>query len=164
MQRTHSRAGLVSSLLMLAALAGAGCGDDGLEAVSAQLAEIESEVERARTEVERSDAQASQAGDALEQAREALEEAEQRLADARQRVAKAASDAAVFRAVQQRLLDEADLKGVAISARVQRRTVTLEGSVPNETLKKRAQEVASGATGVETVINQITVDVAAPPR
>ncbi len=164
MQTTRRRAGLVFSLLMLAALAGAGCGDDGLEAVSAHLAEIESEVEQARMDVERSDAQASQAGDALERARASLEEAEQRLADARERVAKAANDAVVFRAVQRRLLDEEDLEGVAISARVQRRTVTLEGSVPNETLKKRAQEVASGATGVETVINQITVDVAAPPR
>ena len=164
MQRTRSRASLLSCLLMLAALAGVGCGDDGLEAVSAQLAEIESEVEQARMEVERSDTEASKAGDALERAREALEEAEQRFADARKRVAKAASDAVVFRAVQQRLLDEADLEGVAISARVQRRTVTLEGSVPNELLKKRAQEVALDATGVETVINQITVDVAAPPR
>ncbi len=163
MQRTR-RAGLVSSLLMLAALAGSGCGDDGLEAVSAQLAEIESEVEQARVEVERSDAEASKAGNALERAREALEEAEQRFADASKRVAKAASDAVVFRAVQQRLLDDGDLEGVAISARVQRRTVTLEGSVPNEALKKRAQGVASGATGVETVINQITIDVAAPPR
>ncbi len=163
MQRTR-RAGLVSSLLTLAALVGAGCGDDGLEAVSVQLGEIESEVEQARVNVEQADAQASQAGDALERAREALGEAEQRLADARERVAKVASDAVVFRAVQQRLLDEGDLAGVAISARVQRRTVTLEGNVPNETLKKRAQEVASGATGVETVINQISVDVAAPPR
>lgn len=163
MQRTR-RAGLASSLLMLAVLAGSGCGDDGLEAVSAQLAEIENEVDQARIEVERRDAEASQAGDALERARETLEEAEQRFADARKRVAKAASDAVVFRAVQQRLLDDGDLEGVAISARVQRRTVTLEGSVPNELLKKRAQEVASGATGVETVINQITVDVAAPPR
>jgi osmotically-inducible protein OsmY len=163
MQRTR-RAGLVLSLLMLAVLAGSGCGDDGLEAVSAQLTEIESEVDQARIEVERRDAEASQAGDALERAREALEEAEQRFADASERVAKAASDAVVFRAVQQRLLDDGDLEGVAISARVQRRTVTLEGSVPSEALKLRAQEVASGATGVETVINQITIDVAAPPR
>lgn len=136
-------------------------GEDDLAAASAEVAQIEQEVAEARTAVEEAEAEAATANEVVVAARATLEAAEARLAGAREQVAKQANDAVVFHAVQRRLLDDSDLEGVAISARVQKRIVTLDGSVPNETLKKRAEEVAAGTTGVETVINQITVEVAA---
>jgi osmotically-inducible protein OsmY len=143
---------LVAAAALLAA-----CGGGGLEEASEEQKAMQSKVAEARTRVEARQQEAEQAHRALEQARKDLEAAEQRLAAARAEVAKEANDAVLFRSVQQRLLDAGELEGVAISARVQKRVVTLEGSVPSETLKMRAEEIAANTTGVETVINQIAV-------
>jgi len=145
-------------LVVACALLVAACGGDGgLEAASEQLAQMEQKVEAARTRVEAREAEARSAEQALKEARDTLAQVEKQLADARARVAKQANDAVLFRSVQQRLLDDAKLRGVAISARVQKRVVTLEGSVPSEELKTRAEQVAAQTTGVETVVNQIAV-------
>jgi len=132
-------------------------GDDGLEAASQELAQMEQKVQAAQAQVEAREAEARSAEDALKDARDVLAKAEKQLAEARARVAKQANDAVLFRNVQQRLLDDGKLRGVAVSARVQKRVVTLEGTVPSEELKTRAEQVAAQTTGVETVVNQIAV-------
>lgn len=167
MSRTRLRLplrGICSILALSLASALVACGDSDLEAATAEVAAIEARVEQARAEVERADATASEADEAQERARATLEQAEQQLADARQRVDLQTGDATLFRNVQQQLLDEDDLEGVAVTARVKRRVVTLEGNVPNERLKQLAEQIASSTTGVASVVNQITIDVAAPPE
>ncbi len=138
------------------------CGGDGLEAASQELEAIQAEVEQARAELRTREGEAQAATASLERAQANLERAEKRLVAARDRVEEATNDTVLFRAVQQRLLDESDLDGVAITARVERRTATLDGSVPHEKLKKLAEEIAQQTRGIETVVNRITVDVAAP--
>lgn len=158
--KPRTRTSLLVALATAFLLSACG-GDDGLEAASEELSEIQEEVAEARAAVEERKAKADEAEEALEAARETLARAEAKLAEARADVAKAANDAVLFRTVQQRLLDDSRLEGVAISARVQKRVVTLEGSVPSEELKRRAEKVAADTTGVATVVNQITVQVAA---
>lgn len=146
---------LVSAAALLAA-----CGGDDLEAASEELREMEQRVEQARARVGSREADARAADDALREAREALDRAEEKLRSARERVAKQVDDAKLFRAVQKRLLDDARLRDVAISARVQQQVVTLEGEVATPQQKQRAEEIAARTTGVETVINQIEVRAA----
>lgn len=159
--RTRTRSVLSLAFAVCAAAALGACAEDGLEAASQKLEAVQADVDRARAEMEAKDAVAAEAGEALERAREELERAEQRLADARERVEDETNDTALFRAVQRRLLDESDLDGVAITARVERRTATLDGTVPSPELKKLAEEIAKQTRGIETVVNRISVDVAA---
>ncbi|MGH0030155.1 MAG: BON domain-containing protein [Myxococcota bacterium] len=160
------RSRLVPALCaLLASLLLAACGgEDSLEAAREQLAQIKQEVADAEEEVRMREENAAKANEALETARKTLAEARRRLAEADTAVAQAAKDPVLFRAVQQRLLDAPELEGLAVSARVQNRVVTLEGSVPDEAEKARAEEIAAGTTGVETVVNQIRVTAPVPAR
>ena len=151
--RSLCRALVLSAALLLFAA----CGDGGLEEATEQFEEMQARVAEARSRVEAHEAEAKRAEAALARSREELAAAEKRLAEARAAVAKEANDAVLFRTVQQRLLDDDDLEGSAVSARVQKRVVTLEGSVPSERMKERAEKIATETAGVETVINQISV-------
>ncbi len=158
----RTRKPLLSFLALALALGLAACGGgDPLEEASAQVERVQRDVETARGLVERREEELEKAREALEEAREDLAEIETELADARQGVEEAVSDNDLFRAVQSALLEDAELEGHAISARVTQRVVTLEGTVPSEEVKSRAETIASQALGVATVVNQIRVE--APP-
>lgn len=161
-RRRMTIAGLAATVLLPLALL-AGCGDDGLEKAREELARIETRVERAREAFEQRRREVDRAESALQQARRDLEKAEQQLAEARADIAERADDALLFREVQGRLLEHEDLEEVAISARVDDRVVTLEGSVPSESEKRLAGEIAREVAGVESVVNRIEIDVATPP-
>jgi len=148
--------------LSFALLGLAGCGGDAsLEEASAKVERVASDVDSARKLVERREGELQEAMEALEEARQELAAIETELSEARQSVEEAVSDNELFRAVQSALLEEEDLESHAISARVAQRVVTLEGNVPTEELKGRAEQIASEALGVATVVNQIRVE--APP-
>jgi hypothetical protein len=59
--------------------------------------------------------------------------------------------------VNKKLLDDRELSTYPITVKVENGTATLEGSVPAEDLKTRAQKVASTVKGVRGVINNITI-------
>ena len=114
-----------------------------LEEASAQAERVARDVETARGLVERREGELKDAMAALEEAREELAAIETELAEARKNVEEAVSDNDLFRTVQQALLEDPDLEAHAISARVKQRVVTLEGTVPEEAIKTRAEAIAA---------------------
>ncbi len=136
-------------------------GSGGLEKASAQAERVARDVEAARDRVERRESELKDSMAALEEARQELAAIETELAEARKNVEEAVSDNELFRTVQQALLEDEELAAHAISARVTQRVVTLEGTVPSDELKGRAEEIASQALGVSTVVNQIRIEAPA---
>jgi hypothetical protein len=59
--------------------------------------------------------------------------------------------------VNRKLLDDRQLSPYPITVKVENGTATLEGSVPTEELKTRAEKVTSTIKGVRGIINNITV-------
>lgn len=150
------------ALLGLVACAG---GDDqpDLQEASAEVERVERDVEAARDRVAQRQEAVQEANVALEEAQRELAEIEAELSNARESVENAISDADLFRGVQSALLEDPSFQDLAISARVAQRVVTLEGLVPNETLKQTAEEIAAGTLGVATVVNQIRVETPEAP-
>ena len=161
-QKARSRARAVPSAiaLALAILLGA-CGEPSPEA---QLADARQQLERARQEVASAEARHQDAQRKLERAREArdqaaeaLRRAKAELARARKEVGRFATDDAIFRSVQKRMLEDEKLSEVAIPVRVEKGVVVLTGTVPEKSLAKRAEELAREASGVIEVRNRIEV-------
>jgi osmotically-inducible protein OsmY len=146
-------------------LAAAGCGSDSpeqelKEATAAVVAKRES-VQKAREEVEARQQVVDEARKELEAAKSELRIQEQELRDAESRVGRKATDATLFRSVQRSLLDDAELDDLAIAVQVTKGVVTLQGTVPDEKDRARAEEVASATPGVVNVENRI--ELASPP-
>lgn len=59
--------------------------------------------------------------------------------------------------VNRKLLDDKQLSPYPITVKVENGTATLEGSVPTEELKTRAEKVTSTVKGVRDILNNITV-------
>jgi len=59
--------------------------------------------------------------------------------------------------VNQKFLDDSQLKTYTIDAQVDNGVVTLSGEVPSNELKMRAEKLATTVKGVRSVINRITV-------
>lgn len=136
----------------------------GAEPPEKQLAQARHELEQARGEVkslermvEDKKAAVRDAEKALQHAREELDQAERELATARRKIDRRATDVALFRAVQSRLLESGALREVAIRAEVQDGVVTLQGEVGDEALSQEAVEIARSVTGVDQVVDGIRV-------
>jgi osmotically-inducible protein OsmY len=151
--------GLATALAVLA------CGDSDpevdLEQASQAVEEARVQVEKARETVETRESEVKEAEERLSEARSALREAESEFAQREAVVNRSATDAVLFRAVQQRLLEDGDLSKVAIAARVSKGVVTLSGSVPNAKLRDQAVEIARTTPGVGSVESRIEVPVSA---
>ncbi|MEM7409746.1 MAG: BON domain-containing protein [Myxococcota bacterium] len=162
---TPRRLGLLSLACVLAL--GTACAEKSSEEkileANEKVERIQRDVELAQKAVEREVGELATAQEELAEAQEWLREAQERLSNAEVAVAEAADDAYLFRAIQQALLEDASLEKLAISARVRDRVVTLEGSVPKEAQRTRAEEVAAKTLGVERVENRVTVQAPAPP-
>lgn len=163
-RRARHRRGSASGALVLGlalALGGAaGCGDDATQ----RWQEAKEELEEARKAVREAEAVVEKRRKALEEAeamlaraKEREREARARLDAARSEVSEEATDAVLFRAVQERLLEDEKLEDVAISAQVSDGVVTLRGEVPAPELRDRAIEIARGVPGVVDVQSQIRV-------
>jgi osmotically-inducible protein OsmY len=131
--------GLRGVLVVAGLAAGCGGGDDEDFRLAAQA------LTAARESVE------------LAEAERQLREAEERLSDAESRVDLKTTDAALFRAVQKRLLEDERLRDVAIDADVRRGVVELRGSVPDERTAAAAVEVARSVPGVMRVESRVNV-------
>jgi osmotically-inducible protein OsmY len=144
------------------------CGEPDLEELLGEatrgVAEAERGVEQARAAVEHEEDALEKAQSKLAAAVEELGEAEDEFDAAKDRLAEVADDTYLFRAVQTALLAEPELDGLAISASVQDRVVTLNGHVPELALRKKAGEIARSTLGVERVDNKVTVEPPAPSK
>jgi osmotically-inducible protein OsmY len=155
-------------LATLAALAtiGLACGEPDPEELLGEatrgVAEAKRGVEQAQAAVEREEDALEKAQGKLADAVDELGEAEDELKAAKDRLAAVADDTYLFRAVQTALLAEPELDGLAISASVEERVVTLHGRVPKLALRKKAGEIARSTLGVESVDNKVTVEPPAP--
>lgn len=109
----------------------------------------------ARAEVERLERRVRQAEQELEDARAELARAREALAAAEHGPAR--SDAAIFRDVQRRLLEDPALARVAIRADVDDGVVVLHGRVPDRDTARTAGAVAAGVDGVVRVESRIAV-------
>jgi len=164
MPPTPSRQRLRRSLAVALIVACAGllaCGEPTREAklrdAQEELVDAEAELERAREELETRQRAYDAAVEAREQAQDKVRKAESRLEAARNSVGLYATDDVLFRAVQQKLLEDEKLRGVAIAATVHEARVTLSGDVPDAALRDRAVEVASKVPGVVQVTSEIRV-------
>jgi osmotically-inducible protein OsmY len=150
----------LSTLLLLAA----GCGGESqeqelAEATAAVVAKREA-VEEARGAVETRQQEVNQAQKDLEAARGELQIREQALTEAESHVGLKATDVTLFRSVQRRLLDDEELGDLAIAAQAKRGAITLQGTVPDEEARARAEEVARTTPGVFSVENRIELESA----
>ena len=159
--RSRGRRAARRALLVAAALALGSCGESPeqrLERVSLELEGVRSAALRAQQHAQQREQSFERAKAELEQARKAQREAELALAEAESRVDLRGVDDLIFRLVQERLLEDKDLEGVAIRASVARGVVTLEGEVPSASLRERALGIAQTTTGVSRVRDSIRVE------
>jgi osmotically-inducible protein OsmY len=156
-------AALFTCTLLL--FASAGCGgesqEQALEKATATLAAAREAVEEARAVVESRQQAVDEARGELEAAASELREREKALREAESRVGLKATDATLFRSVQRRLLEDEALDDLAIAARVTKGVVTLQGIVPDEQARSRAEELVLATPGVVNVENRI--ELASPP-
>jgi hyperosmotically inducible periplasmic protein len=81
----------------------------------------------------------------------------QKMAAASNQVATAVDDSALTAKVKAALIAEPGLKSLDISVDTKNAAVTLSGSVDSVASRDRAKEVASGVSGVATVVDQMTI-------
>ena len=156
--------------VLTAALAGVvvtGCGEptqeELLQAATDALAVAEAEVEEASAELALREEELALAQAARDQAAERLRDGERTLAESREQVGLHATDGLLFRKVQQALLEDEELKDVAVSARVDDGVVTLTGEVPDDATRERANAVARAVPGVAEVKTLLQVPAPEPP-
>jgi len=156
-------AGLPAAALVcaLAVFGAGGCGESDRESAFREAAEYLDQardaVTAAREEVDERTLAAEQTREELAEAQETLLRAEQELAKARARVGVHATDDVLFREVQTRLLDDDQLEGLAIAARVEKGIVTLSGQASSNEQRERAAELAAAIPGVLGVDNRIAI-------
>jgi len=143
------------------ALVASGCGERekrgaAARAPSEAVVAAQAELEAARQAVVARKQAVSAAEQALAEAEKRAEAAAEGVAAAKQ-AAEIGSDAALFRAVQSRLLEDDALKQVAVSATVRNAQVTLTGRVPEASLRDRALAIARETPGVRAVESEIEV-------
>jgi osmotically-inducible protein OsmY len=150
------------STLILAAV---GCGGDSqeqkLQEATAAVEAKQEAVQEAREEVEARQQVVDEARKKLEEAESELRTREQALRDAQSQVGLTATDATLFRSVQRRILDDPELDDLAVAVQASKGVITLQGAVPDEDARARAEEVARATPGVLNVENR--VEVVAPP-
>jgi osmotically-inducible protein OsmY len=143
----------------------AGCGGDSqekeLKAATAAVEAKREAAQKAREEVEARQQVVDEARKKLEEAESELRTREQALRDAQSQVGLTATDATLFRSVQRRILDDPELDDLAVAVQASKGVITLQGAVPDEDARARAEEVARATPGVLNVENR--VEVVAPP-
>lgn len=168
MLRTN-RSPLFILLLTLPLFAVVACSDSSpdetLEAEAADVREAREAQRGAAEAVADATEQFAQRRKELEAAEEALVAARRDLkaaraivSDERRELEQAATDTAVFRLVQSRLLEDADLAAAAIMSSVNDGQVTLMGDVDTPGQKAHAEQIAAGTPGVLRVRNLIEVE------
>ena len=168
MSRPHTPVFSLAALLALSTLlfVAAGCGEDSqeqaLEEATAAVVAKREAVEEAREAVEARQQAVDEARKELEAAQSELRTLQQALGEAEARMGLKATDAALFRSVQRRLLDDEELDDLAIAAEAAKGVIALRGTVPDQEARARAEEIARATPGVVAVENRI--EVVPPPE
>lgn len=123
---------------------------DRIENVSEEIADTRSELDVRRAAVRNAEQE-------LASARSELRKLQRKLAKERTDLDNTASDTAIFRLLQTRLLDDDVLASEAINLFVLDGTVVLYGDVSSEEKKQRAADIAAEVPAVATVRNFIDV-------
>ena len=167
MSRHHPPVLSLAVLFALSTLlfAAVGCGGDSqeqkLQEATAAVEAKQEALQEAREEVEARQQVVDEARKKLEEAESELRTREQALRDAQSQVGLTATDATLFRSVQRRILDDPELDDLAVAVQASKGVITLQGAVPDEDSRARAEEVARATPGVLKVENRI--EVVAPP-
>lgn len=141
--------------LCLITACGADPPEERLDEAGESLEDAREERSEARNELESARARVAAAEQELHDARRALRDAEKRVAAAGSRVEQRATDVALFRAVQSRILRAEPLEEEAIGVRVEQGVVTLQGRVSDPDARDVALEVARSTPGVERVRDRL---------
>lgn len=154
--------------LALAALGpgAGGCGDDAPEERLAEAQQAvnraEAETKQAEREVERLRSRVASREAEVERAERALAESQEALREAAARVEERATDVALFRAVQTRLLEDDTLEPYAVSASVEDGVVTLHGAVETYDEADHAARIARETFGVIGIRNRLRIAESVP--
>jgi septal ring factor EnvC (AmiA/AmiB activator) len=151
-------AALAAPVLVLGLLACSESEEERLARAAKHVTSAREELERAREDLAKRSTAADEANQALAAARDRVAEAEARLQSAEASDELKVSDETLFRATQERLLEEDDLEDVAIKATVNQGVVVLSGRVPDEKLRDRAVEVARETPGIVGVESRIEIE------
>lgn len=156
-------------VVMIAAILALGACEP--EEPESRLKQAAGQVDQAKEKVQSARENVAEAKDELGSLQQAVDEAQQQLAQARKKLRRRqeqlaenrdrlhsfASDTAIFRLLQTRLLDEPSLSTAAVSADVINGRVTLRGEVESTAQKETAGKIAAGTPGVEEVRNLVDV-------
>lgn len=155
-------------LALLLAACGADTPEARLEAqaedvadAEARIADVREEIGDTENELEVRRAAVAEAQKALADARSDLRRLQKKLAAEREALDTTATDTAIFRLLQKRLLEDELLADAAINIFVLDGTVVMYGDVDADDRKARAGDLAANTPGVENVRNFIDVNATA---
>ena len=163
---THSiRIVALLSILGLA-LGTLGCGDpspeEQLADATQELATAAQAKEGAKTALDQLDQRLADAQAARDKAAEAYEGAVDRWREAKDAVGQFATDEVLHQQVNRALLDAEELQDATITARVDRRVVTLIGGATEQADIETAKTLADEIPGVVRVTSQVVLESANP--
>ena len=151
---------IVIACLMLAALIVAGCSESPQEKYNDATSHL-NDAKKARKQAQDKVADAREkvqdARKNLREAQDKLQQARQKVISATQAVNKTVNDEVLFRTLQKKLLDNDEFSKAAISVGVDKRVVTLPGTVPDEKTHKQAVQAVRNQPGVASVNDQLQV-------
>ncbi len=101
--------------------------------------------------------QRAPAGSTQAKVDQAATKVENAVSNAADKTAAATDDAAITAKVKAALLAEPGLKSMQINVDTSSATVTLSGNVDTADMRERAKQVASGTSGVKSVVDQMTI-------
>ncbi len=141
-----------------------GCGDpspeERLAEATQELAAATQAKEGAKTALDQLDQRLADAKAARDKAAEAHEAAVDRWREAKDAVGEFATDEVLHQQVNRALLDSAELQDATITARVDRRVVTLTGEAHSQDDVETAKTLADGIPGVVRVTSQVVLESA----
>lgn len=166
------RVAIAAGLAACALAAGApllfGCGESGapetrLEDAGERLTDAREDASEAHGELREARQRLEAAEAEVQDARKAVRAAEKRVLSARALVERRATDVALFRGIQARLLDAESLSDEAIMVRVDDGVVSLEGTVSDAAARETALALVESTPGVSLVRDRLALASRAEP-
>lgn len=150
---------LLLALVALLALptCDAGTPESRLKAAAEDLEDAREDASDAQAELEQALADLRRVEDELDAARRRVRSAQKEVLSREVRVRQRATDAALFRAVQGRLLESDVLRQEAVGVRVEDGVVSLEGVVGSRGAQQAALQVARAVPGVGDVRDRLAI-------
>ncbi len=145
---------------MLAALVAAGCSESPQEKyndATSHLNDAKKARKQAQDDVADARKQVQKAKKQLSNAQDKLQQKRQKVIAATQAVNKTVNDEVLFRTLQKKLLDNDNFSKAAISVGVNKRVVTLTGTVPDQETHKQAVQAVRSQPGVASVNDQLQI-------